>query len=615
MFVDKARATGNPTKNWADMEEDDDDKTVTSGGSEKNNQKMREISVKWCFNGMTDNKTVKAALIDILTTIMQVHNEDIIITDHNAREFEFNEDIDEEKQRKSLHKEGKFPIHKATAKGESRLNRWFATHKIRTTLSLSTIKGHFLIRDKMQHARAYMTLHQFALNKWDIAHLGFLQGYNVMHVSKHHTKLRLMKETQSVSDKTPIFEVANSRVRSGQGQGPYHCTQAYEIQCAREDASKMTKIMQTGIFRTTMAFVPYAYKKYKPEAFLKAIHLQNKNLTETWVIKIQGFTAEAMEHCQPTLQNQQGVSTITPTPRGTDIGEWKILIRRQDLANYYQWLGTHMKQITDSIPSQIQPPDNYPAYSINSQPPQSYQDTDEDEVSFGTMFSNAMTELSAQSQTEYAIPKVLFTYSKDTTEKTSERNQTESTYVSDLSSNKEPQSHNPPPTYANATTNNTTTTNHYPPSNPYQKHHQTIPAYYPGHYGNHNAQTQPPAHTSRQPDNNIEAATTLQTEIETLKSANREAIQHLQEQTKQHEERMANELQKQTNQIEHLQANATRMEQLILRLLEQQTIGESHPTPSSNKRPNTMHTPTKQRKEDPENHPGVDFGSQYRDND
>ena len=59
MFVDKARATGNPTKNWADMEEDNDEKTVTSGGSEKNNQKMKEISVKRCFNGMTDNKAVK----------------------------------------------------------------------------------------------------------------------------------------------------------------------------------------------------------------------------------------------------------------------------------------------------------------------------------------------------------------------------------------------------------------------------------------------------------------------------------------------------------------------------------------------------------------------------
>ena len=191
-------------------------------------------------------------------------------------------------------------------------------------------------------SKAYLTIHQFPLKEWNIAHLGFLQGYNIMHVSKHQTKLRLLRETQEISQDTPQFEIANSRVRSGQGEGPYHCTQAYEIQCPRANAVKLMKILQSGLFRKSMAFVPYSLKKHKPAAFLKAIQLQNKNLSETWVIKIQGFSHEALDNCRQTLLSQPGVNTITPTPRNIEKGEWKILIARNHLPTYYQWLKNKM---------------------------------------------------------------------------------------------------------------------------------------------------------------------------------------------------------------------------------------------------------------------------------
>ena len=132
--------------------------------------------------------------------------------------------------------------------------------------------------DRLQIAQNLLSvLFAICTKQWDITHLGFLQGYNVLHVSKHHTKLRLLQETQKINPDTPQFEIANSRVWSGQGSGPFHCTQAHEIQCAREDASKLTRMLKSGVFRQKMSFVPYAFKKHKPDAFLKAIQLQNKN--------------------------------------------------------------------------------------------------------------------------------------------------------------------------------------------------------------------------------------------------------------------------------------------------------------------------------------------------
>ena len=121
-----------------------------------------------------------------------------------------------------------------------------------------------------------------------------------------------------------------------------HCAQAYKNQCACKDR----------IFCKTMAFIPYAYKNQKPEAFLRAMQLHNKNLSETWVVKIQGITEEAINNCTSHLLDHEGINTITPTKKNleiylftdrkpitptaklTDKGEWKILINKKALPVY-----------------------------------------------------------------------------------------------------------------------------------------------------------------------------------------------------------------------------------------------------------------------------------------
>ena len=150
-FVDKSRSTGNPTRKWSEMEDDDDDKTVNSGGSEKNGDKMAEIQVKWCINNITDKKEAKMKINEILMLILQVHNTDVTIIDHNAREFTFDDSTTDLKQKEAFEKESKIPIHQATAKSKRRLNRWYATHSFGTSISLSTIKNHFLVREIPNH--------------------------------------------------------------------------------------------------------------------------------------------------------------------------------------------------------------------------------------------------------------------------------------------------------------------------------------------------------------------------------------------------------------------------------------------------------------------------------
>jgi hypothetical protein len=71
--------------------------------------------------------------------------------------------------------------HAATSKGDRKLQRWYGVHTIRSTASFSDVKNHYLVQETIQEYKAYGSLHCFELNKWDIAHLGFLQGYCNIH--------------------------------------------------------------------------------------------------------------------------------------------------------------------------------------------------------------------------------------------------------------------------------------------------------------------------------------------------------------------------------------------------------------------------------------------------
>jgi hypothetical protein len=410
MFVTVDRAIGNPLHQQpnAAMDEDDD-KTVTSAGSGKNERDFVETTVKWCINNMSDATKAKLAVAEILATMLFTFSEELVIVDNKGEEFVHVENQTEAELKEKV-KKGKFTVHQATSRSERRMQRWYCIHTLRSNQSLSSIKQHYVIMSKIKQMKAYVTTHQFDQDKWDIAHLGFLQGYNVQHMGSVAAKMKVLHDAQKIDPNCPKFELSTARIRSGQSDHRAHITQAYEIQCHREDARKMIQIFKSGDFKTAMSFVPYAYKKTKPEAFLNAIKLQNKNLTETWVLKIEGFTEDAIKHVSKQLLSRPGASDIVPSYGGKDKGEWKILISKNNMKNYYTWLSNELPAMIESLPQVIQQatPDNFPIHSINSRPPATYQDEDEDDDSYGTMFSNAMSVATAAfDETTFEIPDEL----------------------------------------------------------------------------------------------------------------------------------------------------------------------------------------------------------------
>ena len=560
MSVDKSRSTGNPNKKKSPMDVDDDDRTVSSSGSGKNGHEMAEINVKWCLTGISDVTTAKNVLIHILATIIHSFTDDVTIIDHKAREFTNPDGYATIKSIEAEIHTAKLPIHKAKTKNERQLNRWYATHTIRTSQSISTIKNHFVVNELLRQQKAYVTIHQFNIKDWDIAHLGFLQRHNVLHITKNQTKIKINNMMHEIEGNHPQIELANTRVKSGQKAILSHMTQAYEIQCKRDDSTKILKLLKSGKFRQTMDFVPYAYKKHKPEAFLQAIQNQNKCLTETWILKISGFTNEAIKNCQQLLLEHEGAIEIIPSNNYQITGDWKILVNRRNITKYYKWLQTHLPRIVSAIPDHIQIPENYPAYHINSNPPTNHQDTEqEDDDSYDTMFSNAMTETTNQSPTTYEIPEELYTPTIHPTESSQPP-----THISDISSDKTTWAQRAQPSQS-----------YYPQQTPTRNQHQT----------NKNIKNNPKVALPKEVHVDNSTHTDLHQAMANLQSKTLEEMQILSDQN--------TTLQKENHDLKHeLQRLSTRMEAIFTMLQDQKT---HHDTLPPNKRANTMPTPTKRR--------------------
>jgi hypothetical protein len=385
---------------------DDDDKTATASGSgDKFGQEVKEFRIKWCLNNIKSATQAKAIYAGILYALLKAHTDDIVILDHNLEEFVWLDKITDKEQKEIL-KKAKFPLHEATSRSEKKLGRWYGIHTVRSTVSLSTLKSHYLVMDTIKSAKAYANIHQFELTEWDITHLGFLRGYNNVHMNKNNAISRLTQEIESPNVQCPTFQLATTRVRLGK-----QSTQAYEVQCLRKDASKMHKLLTTGTLRTTMAFIPYSYKYKKTEAFTNAIRVHSKSLQDTWVVKIHGYTEEAINILKPALIGHKGATDIVPSFIGRARGEWKILVDKSGIDYYYHWLEARLPAFTQRLPTAvvISFPDDYPDCGINSRPPAAQQDDpDVDDDSYATMLSNAMSVATADyEKVEFDLPDEL----------------------------------------------------------------------------------------------------------------------------------------------------------------------------------------------------------------
>lgn len=380
--------------------ESDDMTEVASSGSGTKKQETREISLNWCIEGATDRNQAKKIHDEVLLIMLQSFPNELTALDQTNQELQWeNSHCDRELTR--ILSKAKFTFHSAPSTRETHLKRWYCVHKVITSMSLSTLKRHPHVLTKIKENKIYINEHHFSNEIWDVAHIGFLQGLNIKHVHRNEAKRQIQEQIEIQNNNYPHFELVSARVRSGQTNIAFHQTRAYEVQCARSDAKVLAKMLTSGSFRQTMIFVPYAFKKRQPEAFLQAIINQNKELADTWIVKIQGITDQVLKEISPKIKSQPGVKAIVPMYNGQDKGQWKILVAHRNFTAFRKWLETQwsiiIKNLTDQAKASI--PQTHPPMNITSAASGDNDTASTGNDSYATAFTNAMSVLTTDTFT------------------------------------------------------------------------------------------------------------------------------------------------------------------------------------------------------------------------
>lgn len=359
--------------------DDDADTVVASENRSANDREMKEICLKWVFPMTSDKKKILHGHCAILAMMMKAHPE-LVIIDNKAREH-----VDK-KTMKATERSRPFEFY---ADLRNKNNKTMVCiHRVRTQKPLTELKGSWGVIDELQKHRAYVRMHAFNEKEREISHLGFLPGINMANTGRDIVKEEIMSMLKKDNQEIPKFEIVQVGVDMGKGSKLAERTRAYEIQCVHSDASRLSKMLQSGHFQTHPVYVPYRLKKADPKTFKGAIKRQIQVLADQWVIKLQGFNTEMIQHVRDKIL-ESPVEAIVPVPKTTK-GEWKLLINRHQYKRAMQWIRNHWEEIMQQIPQDMIAASSFDEQKIKTKDSTRYEpDSEEGTVdTYGTILSS-----------------------------------------------------------------------------------------------------------------------------------------------------------------------------------------------------------------------------------
>ena len=391
------------TLDGTDPQVHEDDITEVAGSNRKKNDGVEvEKLVKWQLPGHHDISSAKKVLIHLLTTLIMTHTSDVTIVDSRNREWSFDDKDDEVRFTKELEKLA-VNLHPIKNKKENKVIRWVTITKIRSITEISDWKNNDYFYDEVHDAKAYLFPHPFGYDEWDIISIGFVKDIHAVHYPRDILQEQITHLIKKQEKEIPTFQLVPQRITNNDKTAS---TKAYVIQCPKKDADKMIYLMTHGPFRdpANQKFVPFRFKRTKPDVFLTCIRQQNEIYFKTWIIKIEGIPNEAMQHIGSDIMNIRGVLHVVPTKRLKAIGEWKILTDRAKCNSVHKQLAEKWPHLMHNIPSHLlqEAPEDYPSPTISSKRARDYQDDDSTEDSYGSLLTTG-TEISTLTNDDMSL--------------------------------------------------------------------------------------------------------------------------------------------------------------------------------------------------------------------
>ena len=342
--------------------------------------------MKWQLPGNTDSSNAKRQLCTLIATLLIEFPDRITIIDRKHREWSFKETENEEKFTKELENIA-IQIHPMKNKQNNTI-RWIAITKTRSATTIPEWKRNDQFYTCATETKAYVFPHPFAYDEWDIISIGFIKEVHTVHYPKDTLHNQIVQLLSQQEPNPPAFHIIPQRITTLDKTAS---TKAYTIQCPKASARRLTHLLTHGPFRNEQnhMFVPFRYKTGNPDLFLKCIRQQNDVYYKTWVIKLEGFTYEAMEWFKGELHTIKGISHIVPSKRQDTIGEWKVLVEQTKCAYIHRNLTKEWKNMIKKIPTDIlqTSPATFPVPSISSKKVREYQESESDADSYGSLLS------------------------------------------------------------------------------------------------------------------------------------------------------------------------------------------------------------------------------------
>jgi hypothetical protein len=163
----------------------------------------------------------------------------------------------------------------------SRPDRHFVVHRIRTTLSLSTIRNDPHVFQALQENDVFMKSHYFQEDEWDTVNLGFMLFFDPSKHTRDDAKERIINnalEEDCYGDgKEDQFQLARGTPFLYVG-GRRFPTQAYTVVCLRDNARDVDDMLKNA-YRKTSHYVKFRLRNKNAQAFRRALQAQNYYLS------------------------------------------------------------------------------------------------------------------------------------------------------------------------------------------------------------------------------------------------------------------------------------------------------------------------------------------------
>ncbi len=224
---------------------------------------------------------------------------------------------------------------------------FYVIHRVRTNMSLSTIKSDRKVFRALQQNEGYMKSHQWCEDVWKIQDVGFILHFDPSKHPKEHVMEVLAEKFKNEGIKPKeipkyhlIHASPNTKVK-----GEKINAQAYSIQVESINAAKMDKALKR-IYKNDTKYVQYKMKNKMHEAYARAIYEQARFVKSINIVPMYGITEEMIFYLQSHLLEIDGVEEYLPTKATESKGRWNLIVLRKHVNEV-------RKLLSEKLPSMV----------------------------------------------------------------------------------------------------------------------------------------------------------------------------------------------------------------------------------------------------------------------